>query len=343
MSQINPINSDGSPNRQTDTSIRRLFAETGFGYKEMASSRGGYVGTTLNSSFKHYGKSDDSDEQVTMAIGRIVEEYTPPSPSMKFVELRIANAPAHIHSTGKSSYKIGLRILFPDKILFNDFMFFSGNTFKYYDEKGSVYLGAIEGDISIKRSEGGTVYDVSFTLRAVKKDIDDLLEEIKYTDLNNGTKIRTKINNLAGYEGALTFSYVKDGDTILFLTVPIVMYEDKIAKIKSYMSSSDFVKYFEIYYEVRTVEFRAKKEEYADGGTIEVSGFPEPNVTTTVIDGNHYAKEYIENAAHAGLVATLDRFGKPVYTFRPDINTTRAECAVFINRLKRYLERMIRG
>lgn len=54
-------------------------------------------------------------------------------------------------------------------------------------------------------------------------------------------------------------------------------------------------------------------------------------------------KEAIEGLAHLGIITQKDRFGNFIYVFRPEENVRRSEAGAFLNRLRKDLERMIKG
>jgi hypothetical protein len=177
---------------------------------------------------------------------RIVEPYTPPTPTLKVKELQIINAPSHFHQMGLASYRTSITLLFDTKQDFAEYMSFSGWTHKFYDEKGAIFLGAAE---SIKPSarEASTRYLVDVSLILIKKD---------------------------SYEADNRFSF----------------------------------------------------QDLVDDNT----GNP------------HWAKLDIEEMANLGLLVVLERDGQPVLYFRPDAYCTRAEFISFLNRTRRFIERVIR-
>jgi hypothetical protein len=242
MSQLKPFYEDGDnkgkPYVESGNLVRRLFVDTALGYLEVASAQGSSLPDDPILPSKHWALSEDKH-----AIARIVEEYTPPTPSYKMSELKISNSASILHGTGKSSYKIGLRILFPNKLTYSEFILNSSNTFKYYDEKGSVFLGSINESLEVKRTEGGQVYDVKVNLIAVRKSTDDRLTRIQFSDL----------------EGV-----------------------------------------------VNTIEMKS-----------------------------------ITNSARAGLITLIDAYGNYIYNFRPGDYIKRSETAVIINKLRKYIERML--
>ncbi len=207
----------------SDKFKRRLFIETGFGYTEIANSKG-------------------FDEVNSLKIARIVEEYSPPTPSFKVAEIIVLNSASKIHGSGKASYKINLRLIFPEKKFYNEFLFFASNQVKFYDENGAIFVGSFNEPPETTRIEAGKRYDVKLNIVAVKKESYEEYEECKFID----------------------------------------------------------------------------------------------------IDG-YWAEKDIKEMAHAGLITQMDRNGNYVYTFNPEVLSSRAVCTAFLNRTRKYIERMIRG
>lgn len=116
---------------------KKLFVDTGFEYKEVNA--------------------------------RIIEPYLPPAPQVRTKELEVVNAPSHFHTKGISSYKCTMNLLFPDKQSFRDYLMWCGWTHKFYDEKGHIFIGAVE---SMKQTihEANRRYKVEIALILVKKD-----------------------------------------------------------------------------------------------------------------------------------------------------------------------------
>lgn len=214
MTQQNPIKGAG------DKYVRRLFMDTGFGYTEVACSR---------------GKALDGS-----TVARIVEDYSPPSPEVKFSELKSINGASRIHAGGKSAYNIELRIIFGDKVQYADFIYNCGNSMKFYDELGHIYFGALAQAPDVAAVEAGRRYDVKVNLTMVKKNVQESVYEAQFTD----------------------------------------------------------------------------------------------------IEGHKYEQD-IKEAAHIGMTAVMDKNGNYVHTFNPEMMATRGMCAIFLNRMRRYLERSI--
>lgn len=124
---------------------------------------------------------------------RIVEPYASPAPMMNAAELKILSAPSHLHQMGISAYKVALTLLFEDKEAYADYLMWVGWNHKFYDEKGSIYLGTVEGEIKAKPVFAGSdkarentdkrQYMVEISLILVKKDEYDRKDRVEYQDL----------------------------------------------------------------------------------------------------------------------------------------------------------------
>jgi hypothetical protein len=59
-------------------------------------------------------------------------------------------------------------------------------------------------------------------------------------------------------------------------------------------------------------------------------------------DNPHWAYNDITEMSNAGLVSLVNKDGSPVLYFRPNAYITRAEFIVFLNRTRRFIERVVR-
>ena len=100
---------------------------------------------------------------------RIIEPYGSPVPEPKTKEIKIVNAPSHIHQFGLAAYKLTMVLLFSDKISYADYMSFLGWSHVYYDERGQIYDGAVES-IKATPAEATTLYKVEVSYVLIKKD-----------------------------------------------------------------------------------------------------------------------------------------------------------------------------
>lgn len=326
MSQQIPT-TNGQPYQSNDNHVRRLFLQTGFGYEEIASSKGMYT----------------DELGVDHAVARIVEDYMPPTPTVKSAELKISNAPSRLHAGGKESYKIGLRLIFPDKLSYNDFLFLCGNEFKFYDEKGAIFQCVMVGSPESRRIEAGSRYDVRIQLVGVKKETEEEEEVIKYTDLTSDTVKELYVSSSANSTGYIDINFSAIGKSI---SARIYYWYD-VNRIVTAIYNELIDEDIDYYYTISIVEgnkirLAAKRAEYA--GSISVTGNSTgSSVTSSSVEGAHWASEFIRNCARLGLVTQYDRNGNYVYTFSPNEYATRAQLASVLNRLRRYVERVLRG
>lgn len=139
---------------------KKLFVETGSGFVEVAA--------------------------------RVVDPYEPPAPQLNTKEIRIVNAPSHIHDLGISSYKCKMTLLFNTKQEYTDYLMYCGWTHKFYDEKGSIFVGSLEGinPSPVWKYNGLTPeqdrnrgYKVEATFIFVKKDQYDRQHRFQFQDV----------------------------------------------------------------------------------------------------------------------------------------------------------------
>ncbi len=327
MSQQIP-ESNGKPYVVNENYIRRLFVITAFGYTEVANSKGCY----------------EDELYVSHAVARIVDDYTTPTPVMKTAELKVSNAPSKIHSDGKTSYKIVLRLIFPDRITLNDFIFFCGNGFKFYDERGGIFNCVMIDSPDIKRIEGGKRYDVKINLIGTRKETEETGEQVVFQDLNQyGYRIEFSDSIVLPYFN-VTFNFTAIGNEVSFYynanTVPL----KQVYALKAYNEfvSAGLDYYYTMWFDDDSIILAPKKDKYA--GTITFDAGSSNLIVDISDEGTeHWAKDYIENCARLGFVTQYDKNGNYIYNFRPDELSSRAEMAALINRLRKYVERVIRG
>lgn len=116
---------------------------------------------------------------------RIIEEHTPPTPTLKTSEIKVLNGTSIFHGTGVASYRIELKILFESKVKYAEFIIHVKDEFVYYDENGYIYQCVIIGDPTIERIEGGQRYIVKITLQGIKKNKHDDDFNIQFSDIDN--------------------------------------------------------------------------------------------------------------------------------------------------------------
>jgi hypothetical protein len=115
---------------------------------------------------------------------RIIEPYTPPTPQPTMKEIKIINAPSHIHHMGLSSYKATVTLLFNDKESYSEYLVYAGWTHKLYDEKGQMFVGSVES-VKPEAKQASTRYVVTLELVMVKKDGYDQKHKFQFQDLED--------------------------------------------------------------------------------------------------------------------------------------------------------------
>jgi len=324
MSQQLPV-VNGKPYQGNENRIRRLFIQTGAGFEEIANSR---------------GKRTDEVGAVH-EIARIVEVYTPPSPTTKAVEIKVSNGPSILHGGGRESYKISLRLIFPNKLLYNDFIFLLGNEMKFYDEKGAIFQCVLVNSPDVSRVEAGKRYDVTIQLVGVRKAVDEEDLSVKYVDLVDGTVQEITINSPTTQRGYVEFRF-----TGLNTTTSIKIASGRTEEQVRNIIYNDFMMYgLDLYYTITPIEdnkiqLAAKHDEY--NFVVElIENSTGSDIVLAIVEGAHWAKDHIENCARLGFVAQYDNNGNYVYTYNPNVFTTRAQFALVLNRLRKYFERVI--
>lgn len=101
--------------------------------------------------------------------GRIVNDYKPPAPVMKSHANATLNGSAGLVQGGTSHYTTTLTLLFYSKKEFADWLQFIGAEHKYYDEKGTIYIGIVNGEPDIRAVEQESKYLVTVNLLLVRK------------------------------------------------------------------------------------------------------------------------------------------------------------------------------
>lgn len=101
--------------------------------------------------------------------GRIVNEYKPPTPVMKSHANSVLQSSAGLVQGGTSHYTATLILLFYSKKEYADWLQFIGAEHKYYDEKGTIYVGVVNGEPDVKTAEQETKYFVTVNLLLVRK------------------------------------------------------------------------------------------------------------------------------------------------------------------------------
>lgn len=113
---------------------------------------------------------------------RIIEPYTPPTPSINLAQLDVSGGPSHLHHSGIGTYKIAFSLLFPNRIRYVSYMANIANPHKFYDERGQIFTGVPE-DVKPRVVEVDRRYVVDIVMVATKKDEYELKESHHFQDI----------------------------------------------------------------------------------------------------------------------------------------------------------------
>lgn len=277
-------------------------------------------------------------------VGKIVEEYTSPTPNFKVSEVKISNGVSHIGSDGIGSYRIGLRILI-DRYLYRDLIFFSGNKVRYYDELGRIFEGVISDISDVKMVEAGRRYDVRLTLLCIRKSTESEFN-FEFTDVYD---VGLKIEFLPIYIDKT--EYVTFSFDDLYQTYEFV-YDTKINANNSYFAYTTYQQmknfgldtYFTIRldYEGGIIYLAPKEEVYFTSITVNTSNSILKSAILVSTDKVYiWAKDDIDECVRIGLFNYIDSNGNFVYTFSPKRVAKRSEVVAVFNRLLNYFEKAI--
>lgn len=114
---------------------------------------------------------------------RIVNDYKPPTPVMKAHANTTLQSPAGLVQGGTSHYNVTLTLLFYSKKEFADWFQFIGAEHKYYDEKGSIFVGIVSGEPDIRTVEQETKYLVAVNFLMIKKQEFEFRHQSPFIDM----------------------------------------------------------------------------------------------------------------------------------------------------------------
>ncbi|WP_151734134.1 S-layer homology domain-containing protein [Paenibacillus tengchongensis] len=111
----------------------------------------------------------DDGKRYRKVQARLITEYKPPSPNLKSHVNQTLASSAGLVQSGTSHYETTLTLLFYSKKEYADWLQYIGSQHKYYDEKGTVYVGIVTGRPEIRTAEAETKYIVTAALSLVRK------------------------------------------------------------------------------------------------------------------------------------------------------------------------------
>lgn len=155
----------------------------------------------------------DNGIRFVQVKGRMTGDYKPPSPTVK------SHANIHIQSSsgliskGTSHYTTSMQFLFASKEEYADWLQFIGSQHKYYDEKGTIYVGVVSGDLNIETAESESKYLVTVGLILIRKQDFEYRDELPYVDLENHWA-ETYINEMQ--QRGILAVYEVDGEPVQY-------------------------------------------------------------------------------------------------------------------------------
>jgi len=145
---------------------------------------------------------------------KLITEYKPPSPVMKTQVNQTLASSAGLVQSGTSHYHATLTLLFYSKKEYADWLLHIGAQHKYYDEKGSVYVGIVTGEPVVKTAEIETKYIISVGLSLIRKQEFEYRYKTEFIDIENHWA-ESFIDD-AQKLGLVATNYEADGETVQY-------------------------------------------------------------------------------------------------------------------------------
>lgn len=115
---------------------------------------------------------------------RFTSEYDAPTPLLKTGINMNLQGSAGLIGKGTSYYTIGLKMLFYSKEDMAKWMQYVGSEHKFYDEKGTIFLGVISESPTVETIQQESKYLVQITITAIKKQDFQIEREHSFTDIS---------------------------------------------------------------------------------------------------------------------------------------------------------------
>ncbi|MWV43097.1 S-layer homology domain-containing protein [Paenibacillus sp. HJL G12] len=126
----------------------------------------------------------DNGMKFTEVKAKLITEYKPPTPSLKTHVNQTLASSAGLVQNGTSHYNATLTMLFYSKKEYADWLQYIGSQHKYFDEKGTVYIGIITGEPDVKTAEMETKYIVTIGLSLVRKQEFEYRYKTRFIDID---------------------------------------------------------------------------------------------------------------------------------------------------------------
>lgn len=155
----------------------------------------------------------DNGIRFVQVRGRLTGEYKPPAPAMKSSINPTIQSSAGLVSQGTSYYSTTMQFLFSSKEEFADWLQYIGAEHKFYDEKGTIYVGIVNGDIDIQAVEQESKYLVTVNLAMIRKQDFEYRHQYPYIDIENHWA-QTYIDEMQ--QRGLISTYASDGSEVQY-------------------------------------------------------------------------------------------------------------------------------
>lgn len=116
---------------------------------------------------------------------RFTSDYEPPAPFMKTGINMNIQASAGLVGKGTAYYTLSLKMLFYSKEDMAKWLQYVGAEHKFYDEKGTIYLGVVTDSPAVETIQQETKYFVTVTLTMVKKQDFQIEREHGFIDIGD--------------------------------------------------------------------------------------------------------------------------------------------------------------
>lgn len=155
----------------------------------------------------------DNGIKFVQVRGRLTGEYKPPSPTLKTSINTNVQSSAGLVSQGTAYYTTTLQFLFYSKEEYAEWLQFIGAQHKFYDEKGTVYVGIVNGDLDIQTMESETKYIISVNLAMIRKQDFEFRSQYPFIDIDDHWA-KTYIDEMQ--QRGLISTYASDGTEVQY-------------------------------------------------------------------------------------------------------------------------------
>lgn len=160
--------------------------------------------------------------------GALIEPYSPPQPQIDVKELKILNAPAHIHQMGISSYKSEITLLFKGKDKYTRYVNYIDKLHKFTDEQGNIWLGVVEGTPKVTKYESFNKYVIELSFIFERKAGWEIEREVYFQDLDN---MYGKEDVIEMAKLGLVATKTYDGQPVLYFAPADYMTRAEVTKV----------------------------------------------------------------------------------------------------------------